>query len=74
MAPFGPGHTALNGIRCSDHPEGATMRRIRLLAAVGVLVVAAAARGGDDSDQADPAPTSPRLTDRGRTPPIRPTP
>lgn len=56
MAPFGPGHTALNGIRCSDHPEGATMRRTHPLAAVVVLVVIAAACGGDDGDQADPAP------------------
>lgn len=50
------------------------MALTRLLAAVFVLGVVAAACGGDDGEQADPAPTSPRLTDRGRTPPIRPTP
>ena len=39
-----------------DHPEGATIRRIRMLAELAVFVVAAAACGGDGGEQAVPTP------------------
>ena len=56
MAPFGPGHTALNGIRCSttrrEPPCAAAVCWPSLVASV----VVAAACGGDSNEQADPAP------------------
>ena len=64
MAPFGPGHTALNGNSMLDHPEGATMHRTRLIASLLTVVVLAASCGGDkpttttrdSAEQPDAAP------------------
>ena len=54
MAPFGPGHTALNGNSMLDHPEGATMCRTRLLAVgLAVALLAGACGGGEDHDPAE---------------------
>ena len=46
MAPFGPGHTVLNGIRCPTAPEGATMRRDTVVAFIVVIALLAAGCAG----------------------------
>ena len=54
MVPFGPDRMVLHGSDAQTHPEGATMPRTRLIAAVLTLVLlAGACQGGEDSDPAE---------------------
>ena len=55
MAPFGSGHTVLDGNSTPDSPKGATMPRNGVNAAiVAVLLVAAGCGGDEDRAPADP--------------------
>ena len=52
MAPFGPGHTALNGIRCSTTRREPPVRRVRLVLAAATLLSRPSACGDEGPGQA----------------------
>ena len=55
MAPFGSGHTVLDGNSTPDSPKGATMPRTGvMLAILAVMLVAPGCGGGEDRAPADP--------------------
>ena len=55
MAPFGSGHTVLDGNSTPDSPKGATMPRTgAILATLAVVLVAAGCGGDQDRAPADP--------------------
>ena len=71
MAPFGSGHTVLDGNSTPDSPKGATMSRIGVLIAMAAIaLMAASCAGEEDRAPAEPVEAGPESADTAFDPEV----